>query len=372
MGKKNVLLVVRHPVGGIRAYFRYVYGVADLGDHSYTLVCPAGGFADYVRQIFASPPVECLEVPETSSALFKGVLAALGRTKFDLVHSHGFTAGAVSAPLAAVKRVPHLMTAHDVFLPAQFDGWRGALKRQMLSACFRQVDCIHAVSEDCAANVMEFFPALDPARVRPILNGIDVREFAGSDAMPLRQQLGAGNDRVLLGFFGRFMSQKGFRYLIDAIDILRADREMQRKPLVVTFAAGGFIREDRSEIERRGLAEFFAHQPPTDRVPAAMRAVDAVVMPSLWEACGLVAMEALLAGTPIIGSDCIGLREVLRGSPAAQVPVRDAPALAAAIKDYVNRPRTGEFREYVPLALARFDSRKHIQALKQLYDELAS
>jgi glycosyltransferase involved in cell wall biosynthesis len=240
----------------------------------------------------------------------------------------------------------------------------------LLSACFRQVDCIHAVSEDCAANLLEFFPALDPARVRPILNGIDVREFEGAETMPLRQDLGAGADRALLGFFGRFMSQKGFRYLIDAIDILRADPQMQRKPLVVTFAAGGFIREDRGEIERRGLAEFFAHLPPTDKVPSAMRAVDAVVMPSLWEACGLVAMEALLAGTPIIGSDCMGLREVLRGTPATQVPTRDAPALAAAIKDYVNRPRTGEFREYVQSAMARFDSRKHTRALKGLYDEL--
>src|SRR4029453_8903372 len=101
----------------------------------------------------------------------------------------------------------------------------------------------------------QFLPAIRPERLRTILNGIDVRAFAAGEPRDLRAELKIGEHQALVGFFGRFMAQKGFRYLVDALEILKRDPTLSRQPVVAAFGAGGFVREEMAEIERRGLRD---------------------------------------------------------------------------------------------------------------------
>ena len=94
-------------------------------------------------------------------------------------------------------------------------------------------------------------------------------------------------------------------------------------------------------------------------------------MPSRWEACGLLAMEALAAGVPIVGSDCIGLREVLAATPARMVEPGNAAALAEALARELEERRSAEFLAYSPTAVERFSVARNASALRSLYDELA-
>src|SRR5690606_9743044 len=134
-------------------------------------------------------------------------------------------------------------------------------------------------------------------------------------------------DTVLIGFFGRFMSQKGFKYLVAAM----ADLE-QRFPgryRVAWFGSGGFIREEKADLERCNLTHlFYMHDFVPDTAPY-VKGCDIVAMTSLWEACGLVAMEVLAAGVPLVASRCVGLREVCKGSPAILVEPANAESLMA-------------------------------------------
>jgi glycosyltransferase involved in cell wall biosynthesis len=180
----------------------------------------------------------------------------------------------------------------------------------------------------------------------------------------------ARDDTCFIGFFGRFMAQKGFRYLVDAIEIIIREKLTEKMPLVLTFDWGGFVREEYQDIEYRELGNYFQMMQFTDDMPGVIKAMDIVVMPSLWESSGLLGMEALVAGVPVIGSNCIGLREVLADSPAIMVPPKDSKALAKAIAKEINSPSKKEFQTFSDIARERFSIQRPALELKKLYDEM--
>ncbi len=92
-------------------------------------------------------------------------------------------------------------------------------------------------------------------------------------------------------------------------------------------------------------------------------------MPSLWEACGLLAMEALVSGVPLIGTDCIGLREVIRDTPGMTVPIKDGLAIADALYREINCPSRQRFEAFREEAATRFEVRKQSDALEHLIAE---
>jgi glycosyltransferase involved in cell wall biosynthesis len=365
------LLIARHPVGGIRTFFRYIYGRDEFADCRFTLIVPRSDFKDFAASAFQGKELTYCEVAPSTGALLRETWKQLRAGGYDLVHSHGFTAGTAAAIPARLSRVPHVMSVHDVLFASHFEGLKGALKRRALDMLYSGLDGVHAVGEDCRDNLRQFLPSLRADRLHTIRNGIDVRMFRSAQSRNLREELGLGNRQVLIGFFGRFMAQKGFRYLIDALEILRRDPSLTRQPVIAAFGAGGFVREEMAEIERRGLREAFINMPFTNDMPAVIKGVDLIAMPSLWEACPLLPMEALVTGTPIVGTSCIGLREVLRGTPALVVPPGDATALAAALKTYIDQPPRESFAQYQEAAFARFDCATAAVELRKLYDQLA-
>jgi glycosyltransferase involved in cell wall biosynthesis len=161
------------------------------------------------------------------------------------------------------------------------------------------------------------------------------------------------------------MAQKGFRYLVDAIETLRQHPGLPRKPLVLTFGDGGFIQEEMQAIKDRRLNEYFRFMPFAPNVAGTIKGLDVVAMPSLWEACPLQPMEALVCGRPLIGTDCIGLREVLRSTPARIVSPRDGAALARAIMDEMEHPSTLELSVFKKEAAVRFDVKRQSSELEK-------
>jgi glycosyltransferase involved in cell wall biosynthesis len=103
-----------------------------------------------------------------------------------------------------------------------------------------------------------------------------------------------------------------------------------------------------------------------------MKGVDVIVMPSLAEAYGLLAAEAMVAGVPIIGTDCIGLREVLRDTPAMIVPAADSKALAEAIIAEIESPNKKKMEQFRGKAAQRFNVTHQVTSLKLLINELVN
>ena len=318
---------------------------------------------------------ERFEVRALSRSALKGIqeLRDLIRVeKPDLLHSHGFRAGVLmELSRKGFRKAPHLMTAHDVFLPAQFRGLKGKLKLGALNLTYSCLDGVHGVSDDCARNFKEFMPLVHRDRITPILHGIDVERFRDAKPDDIRGRLDLPEDAKVIGFFGRFMGQKGFRTLVDAVWVLRGEGRFPANTYVVTFGWGGFIREDYEYLQELGLGDVFVQHPHTDHPETAIAAVDVVAMPSRWEACGLLGMEALAAGVPIVGGNCIGLREVLAGSPAPLVEPMDHQALGNALLDLLESGAKERFQAYAPEAQERFALERPCAELRRLYSQVA-
>lgn len=371
MRRYHILLVVRHPVGGIRTFFRYVYRRLDRQRYSFTLVAPEFPEARVLVNDLKELDLQFMPVDRNvdNKELFQIITKMLRHNAFDLVHSHGFTSAACSFFGALITGTPHIFTSHDVFTSSQFGGVIGTLKKIALGLMLSTVDCIHCVTNDAKNNLLSYLRVLQlvKGKVVVIRNGIETGRFLNAARRNLWHEYGLPENAFLIGFLGRFMSQKGFRYLIEALAELRKRNDLPKEPMVLCFGEkDGFYREDMEDVRRKGLSDSVRLLPFVVDVASTLKGLDVVAMPSLWEACGLLAMEAMVAGVPLIGTNCIGLREVLRDTPATIVPVRESLALSEALELEMRNPTTVKMREFATEAAARFDVKERAAEIEKL------
>jgi glycosyltransferase involved in cell wall biosynthesis len=374
---RRVLAVMRWPVGGIRTYI--IDNYRPLGDAGYcfTFVGPADdAFRRFRDDLSAWPGVEFVEAPMAgrSCRLRSTVRSQLRTGRFSIVHSQGLIAGAAVALANRALGVPHVITSHGVIQPDDFPGPLGGLKRWALARLVRRSTAMIAVSHDAMRNHIHCLPGLDrgKCRLRTIVNGIDMNRLSLNGSYrreALRERLGLSDEVLLIGFLGRFMKEKGFPVLVEALDRL-ARQPLPRTFHLVAVGSDDYASEYRAEAERR--PELVGRMTFVDVMPSAvpvLGGLDLLVMPSLWEACGLLAMEAMCLGIPVLGSDCIGLREVLHGSPSMQVPAGDPDALSQGISRAMTNPWTENARQYVPQARRRFDVAPAARQLSDIFDD---
>lgn len=363
--------MVYYPIGGIRTFFRYVYRNFDPQKYSFTLVSPELSETKLLLDDLSELDLTYLPADNNLSnkEFFILVTNIIRNDRFDLIHSHGFTSG-ISAIVGSLLRwTPHILTCHDVFTEKQFIGIRGFIKKAFLGLMLSMIDSIHCVSHDARNNLLEYLTILKLFKKKSvvILNGIETEHFLNMEKRDIRSELGLSQDDFLIGFLGRFMSQKGFIYLIDALDKINKIKDIPRKPVILCFSQeDGFIREERENIKKNGLAKSVLFLPFIADVASTLKGLDVVVTPSLWEACPLLPMEVIVAGVPIIGTNCVGLREVLKDTPATVVPVRDSLALSKALLEEMKNPSTIKAREFAIKAAARFEVRERAKDLEKL------
>ena len=368
--KYHILIVLRWPVGGIRTFIRYVYKQFDPSRYQFTIVAPDLSELRLMLHDLDGLDVSYIPMESNPSVLqfFKAIFWIVLRGKYDLIHSNGLTAGVSCTVPSVLSKTPHLLTLHDIFNDHQFQGVAGIIKKVGLSIMLPLVDVIHAVSHDSRENLLHYIFSLGLFRnkIRVIPHGIEIERFSVTNARDLRKELNLPNNSFLIGFLGRFMSPKGFVYLVEAINLLYKKYRLINKPFVLAFGDGAFIREEKNYVKKKGLDEYVYFMPFTANIAPTLRGLDVVAIPSLWEACGLLPMEAMISGVPVIGTNCVGLREVLKGTPSEIIPVRDAEALADALFREMNNPSKEKARGYQKEAALRFDARKEAKELEEV------
>ena len=379
--RRRVLAVVRWPLGGIRTYLHYNYRLLLPEGYRFTFVGPADeSFRTLARELQSWEGVEFVEAPLNGSRcrLRSTVRRLLCQRHFALIHSHGLTAAAQAVLANLGRKVPHVVTSHDVVRAAQIASLPGRWKLRLLDRLLSRADAVITVSRDARENHLQYLPALrrHQEKVFTILNGIDTARFAGQPPLeppgPWRQAMKIPPQACLLGFLGRFMEQKGFLVLVDALASLATAGLLPRLHLLAV-GSGDYLREYQAEIARRpGLASAITFLEHTPNIAPLLGQIDLLVMPSLWEACPLLPMEAMCAALPVLGSDCIGLREVLAGSPSPMVPAGDAQALAQGIRRALESPWKQQAAAYAPAARRRFDVQTGARQLAALFDRFVT
>jgi phosphatidylinositol alpha-mannosyltransferase len=233
----------------------------------------------------------------------------VSRGDLDVLHLHEPAIPSVSLLALRAARLPLVATFHAA--AGSSAGY--AVARPVLGRLLDRIDVRIAVSEAARALVGAYFPA--PYRLIP--NGVPVARFAGAPPDP---EL-AGH-KPFVAFVGRPEPRKGFDVMLAAMEILRRSDDVR---LVTTGAPAG-------------LPDWVVPLGRVDdaRLPDIYAAADVYCAPSLGgESFGIVLVEAMAAGTPVVCSDLPGYREAARGA-AHIVATGDPEALARGLREVLS------------------------------------
>lgn len=368
----NILVVARWPLGGIRTYMRYIFRHFPL-NYKLTLIASSTQEDTAIAKDAEEYSARLLLVHGSDTRKFVSeVFNELHKNKYDIILSQGFISAVAVYIANLLFRVPHVLTIHGILEPKYFEGKFSGLKKLLLNKILNGVTVLYGVSNDILDHLYEQFPNLKKNGPRAIVipNGIEPAEFESSPLqVNLHDKLGIAPDTFLFGFFGRFMHQKGFDLLIQAVDILRHQSGVGPFA-VVAVGSGDYIRELQHDIREQGLESYFYFLPFQPQVHQLYPQVNAIVMPSRWEACPLLPMEALCMGTPLIASDCIGLRETVSGTPTMIFPAEDMVMLLDVMRKSMINDTSEDFRQFIPQAKERYNVVNSTQRLVQLIEEL--
>jgi D-inositol-3-phosphate glycosyltransferase len=268
---------------------------------------------------------------------------------YDVVHSHYWLSGQVGWLAADRLEVPLVHTMHTMARVKNLhlaDGdepeplGREIGEAQVVEAADRLV----ANTEREARELVDLYDA-DPGRVAVAEPGVDLATFAPGSQAEARAALGLPLDAVLLLFVGRIQPLKGPDVLVKAAAELVRRRPELRDRLVVGVLGGASGTGVRSPMgldvlaEQRGIGESVRFVPPVDRATLARwyRAADTVAIPSHSESFGLVAVEALACGTPVVASNVGGLPTAV-GDGGLLVDGHDTADWATALGRVVLEP----------------------------------
>jgi len=236
-------------------------------------------------------------------------------TEYDLIHSHYWLSGLVGLSLRERWNVPlvamfHTLAEAKKLAPVAQREPPGRIEGERQVA--RQADRIICATEH-EKRILEDIYEADPSRVCVVPCGVDLDLFKPSDKETARAALSLNGKRMVL-FVGRIEPLKGVDILLAAAAQLKAESDFQ------VFIVGGdgtandeikrlqWLTADLGITPRVSFLGSVDH----DRLPLFYNAADLCVVPSYYESFGLVALEAMACGTPVVASRVGGLTTTVR------------------------------------------------------------
>lgn len=247
----------------------------------------------------------------------------------DIVHTHGFRAnlyGRISALLTGRK---HVATMHvSLYDYIDTPGWRRyiyILIERLMSVITARFIC---VSLEMAADAHKM--GIPRQKIIHIPNGIDMGRFSGDiDTVRVRRELHIAKNENVIGTVGRMVTEKGQIYLLEALEHLKS----KWPDLKCVLIGEGPLQPSLKHYARKArINEMCIFLAPRNDIEAIYSIFDIFVLPSIREPFGLVALEAMAAGVPVIATDAGGPKDYIHsGYNGILVPSENAQALAGQI-----------------------------------------
>jgi D-inositol-3-phosphate glycosyltransferase len=321
------------------------------------------GYGNRVVHVPAGPetPISKYEMTRYLPQFVEGIcdFAAAKGLKYDLIHSHYWMSGIAARDLKAAWNVPIVHMFHTLGLMKQrvartAGEAEGDYRLEGEREVLRLADRIVAATPAELAQ-LEWLYQADPHKVVIIPPGVDISHFYPIHPDEAKEVIGVPPCEKTLLFVGRIEPLKGIDILIRAIALMQA-----KQVFVCLVVIGGdadsepISRNDEMERlkamrEQVGLHDLvtFLGRRSQSTLPYYYSAAEAVVVPSQYESFGMVALEAMACGTPVVASQVGGLAFLVRdGVTGYTVPVDEPQALAdrltLLVQDETLRHRLGD------------------------------
>jgi starch synthase len=249
----------------------------------------------------------------------------------DLVHSHTWYANGAGHIAKLLHGIPHVVTAHSLepLRPWKAEQLGGGYRVSSWAekTAFEGADRVIAVSEGMRRDILAAYPTLAPEKVTVIYNGIDLERWRPLDDQERARALGIDPDRPAVIFVGRITRQKGLPYL------LRAARLLPQEAQVILCAGAPDTPEIMAEVtrgveqlqEERDGVVWIDRLLSQEELRVALTASTVFVCPSIYEPLGIVNLEAMACGLPVVGTATGGIPEVIvDGVTGRLVPIAQA------------------------------------------------
>lgn len=375
----RILFVVESTTAGVRTQVFTLASAIDQRRYAVTVACPPERAQSYGDRFFVGD-LERARIPVVHVPMSRSIrpaddaraLAALvqiiRREQIDLVHAHSSKAGFLGRVAARVAGVPSVYTPHGLY----FLGLRSPLKRRFFllleQLAGRLGDRVIAVSPGEYAHAQRAHIAL-AERIVCIENGIQPPQLPDDyRRTAMRASLGAG-DGPLIGTVARMSAQKDPRLFLEAArDLLGAVPAAR----FVWCGSGDLQPQADAWASELGVAHavrFLGHR---EDALAVMAALDCFWLTSAYEGLPTVLMEAMALGVPIVASDAVGTRDLLRGQAGLLAPAQRPDAIASATQMLLARDdrRAAMLRTGAAWVRERWSAARMAGATMALYDQV--
>jgi len=250
------------------------------------------------------------------------------KEKIEIVHTHLFAGDTWGRIAACLARVPVIIsTEHNVNLD---EGYFKKLIKRILSHFTKKIIAVSAAVKDYQIKT-EKIPA---QKIEVIYNGINLQKFPYFTDYVFHQAT------PTLGIIGRLEVQKGHLLLLQALSLV-----CQKHPAVKLMIVGQGSEQNNIQtiITKLGMEKSVIWQKPQADIIPYLAKLDLLVAPSLWEGLGIVVLEALACGVPVIASKVDGIKEIIvDGKNGFLFEKGNQQELAAKIINLINHPENLE------------------------------
>ncbi|PAY64474.1 glycosyl transferase [Ligilactobacillus salivarius] len=292
------------------------------------------------------------------------IMNYIKNNNFDIVHANEFPLIYYCSIIKVIlgEKMPKLvMTEHNT------DNRRRHIKlsRPLEKIIYRNYDKVTSVSDKVQEVLLDWLRPNDRDKYVVICNGIVIEDFRKSQPYKRSDLLpGIGEKDKLLCIIGSLTEQKNYFFMLEVMENLPDNYHL------LCLGEGPLKQEIMNKIQQKKLQKKVHLLGFRKDVARVLKTIDVLVIPSLWEGFGLIAVEAMASQTPVIVSDVPGLAEVV-GEAGVKCSVNDVEKFVQAIKKVVSDSEySHKLTKLSEKQASKYDIRKMTENYLRLYKHL--